>query len=382
MIEKLYTLKRLTSTRIARELNVDTNYIVRYFSMLRKDGIIVKPDINFAAYGIVRVLIEIENLMIKTQPSRQVEKLKLVKSMYNVLPLNFHIILESGSNCRTLKRNLGDINFHCIISTIGSRPKLEHLYRATRGDYRYLLDEKNMDDIFYDSLIDTSTSRKRFDGLDLDIIMTLSRYPAIKQKHLRESLIKMYLLLKSETAKKRIPQVSHNLSSHIFHAEQLIRGYRVARINRVFRDSTLQLIMQVKCKDITSTIRYIVTHPLVTGSSIIVDKNYRKSLLTSIAVPSGYYNKAVGFFVKAFNEFGCELRDLTALDNHSKFVFSGGSRFTGDYDPKEGWIVIDAHYVRDILDYLFRNNIVEWIGSPPRWVVNLLKKESKIQIVK
>ncbi len=368
MLEQLYTISRLTSTRISKELDFHSSKVVSLFSKLKKDdGIILKPEVLYAAYGLNRIIIEIPGLILLKPKDKPPESALFVRSIYNIIPHNvLHITLDTPIECEVLSGLLEDFTYNCLLDSIGSRPKILYLYKAVQGAYHELLDPTNIDDILYKPSIELYPKRRKIDGVDLDILQVMSKYPFLKQRHLRQKLEEKYEDENDSFKRNEIVLVG-NLNRHVEHAESLIRGYRVSQIKRVVQDSQFQLIYRSRCFNVEDAALMISTHPLVPGTTIIKTNYGEKLLQVSIIVPRGFYGQVQDFFLSVHERLGCKIVDSMLVDQASKLVFTSGSRITGEYDSKTRWRELDYREMVGLLKGLVEAGILKWLRRPPEW---------------
>ena len=368
MLEQLYTIRRLTSTRIAKDLNLDSNKVVSLFSKLKKDdGIIIKPEVLYTAYGLNRITIEIPGLILLKPKDKPLRSALFIRSIYNIIPHNvLHMTLDTPIECENISNILKDFTYSCLMDTIGSRPKILYLYKAVRGDYQDLLDPNNIDEILYKLPLELYPKRRKIDGVDLDILQVMSKYPFLKQRHLKQKLEEKY---KQEIYASRKNEIvlAGNLNRHIEHAEYLIRGYRVSQIKRVAKDSQFQLIYRSKCVNLESAALKMSTHPLVPGTAIIRTSYDEKLLQVAIIVPRGYYGQVQDFFLTVHEKLGCKIIDSMIMDQASKLIFTSGARITGEYDSRTRWKELDYNEIVVLLRRLVGAGILKWLRRPPEW---------------
>ncbi len=309
MLEDIYKLKRLTSTRIAKVLNESVRNVISLFKMHSKAGIHIKPDIDIKALGVRHQIIIVKGYVPNTDlivSSSQV--FRYIRSISYIFPRSVMIVFET-SECVSV-----DYDYYCIESTIRSRPDPVMLFKAADGEYER---------VFRDSLPDPIpiplARRGRFDWYDLEILRVVSREPWIKLKNLA----------------KRLRIKEKNLLKHIPHAENFITGYRVAKIDRLREDSAISYLVSVEFDRPRYFCSRVVRHPFVISCGECSDKR----ALVYAASPAGVSPLFINFVRRLVDETGARIEKIYTGCHKCLLATTIGSKSTGEFIPREGWRV-------------------------------------------
>ncbi len=307
MLEEIYKLKRLTSTRIAKALNENVRTVVSMFKMYSKTGIHIKPDIDIKALGVKHQVVIVDKHVPNTASTiASYKTFRFIRSISYVLPRSTMIVFET-SECEDV-----GYDYYCIESTIRSRPEPVMLFKAADGKY---------DEIFQKSLPEPIpiplARRGRFDWYDLEILRVVSREPWIKLKNLA----------------KKLNIKEKNLVKHIPHAENFITGYRVAKIDRLRDDSAISYLIIVGFDKPRYLCSRVIRHPFV----ISCGECTGKKALVYAASPANVSPLFINFVRRLADESGAKIERIYSGCHKCLLVTTIGSRSTGEFIPREGW---------------------------------------------
>lgn len=325
MLEEIYTLNRLTSTRIAKALNESVRNVVSLFKMYMKAGIHIKPDIDIRALGVKHQVVFVDGYVPNTtliKPSHHA--FRFIRSVSYVFPRLSMVVFET-SECEDI-----DYDYYCIESTIRSRPEPVMLFKAAEGRYN---------EIFQDGLPDPIPIplawRGRFDWYDLEILRAVSREPWIKLKNLA----------------KKLGIKERNLIRHIPHAENFITGYRVSKIDRLRDDSAISYLISVEFDRPRFLCSRIVRHPFVISCGECSD---RKAIVYA-ASPANVSPLFVNFVRRLADESGAHIERMYSGCHKCLVATTIGSRSTGEFIPGEGWQKPD---IEEAIKEMIKNRIL------------------------
>lgn len=307
MLEEIYKLKKLTSTRIAKALNEKVRNIVSLFKMHTKLGIHIKPDIDIRALGVKHQIIIVDGYVPNVALVRSSHQVfRFIRSISYILPRSAMVVFET-SECEDV-----DYDYYCIESTIRSRPEPVMLFKAADGKY---------DEIFRKDLPDPIpiplARRGRFDWYDLEILRVVSREPWIKLKNLA----------------KRLGIKEKNLIRHVPHAENFITGYRVAKIDRLREDSAVSYLISIEFDKPRYLCSRVVRHPFVISCGECAG---RKALVYA-ASPANVSPLFINFIRRLADESGAQIERMYSGCHKCLIVTTIGSKSTGEFVPREGW---------------------------------------------
>ncbi len=308
MLEEIYKLKKLTSTRIAKALNESVRNVVSLFKMYTKAGIHIKPDIDIKALGVKHQIVIVDryvpNAPLVSRASRQI--FRFIRSISYILPRSSMIVFET-SECESVS-----YEHYCIESTVRSRPEPVMLFKAADGKYT---------EIFQKSLPDPIpiplARRGRFDWYDLEILKVVSREPWIKLKNLA----------------KRLGIKEKNLLKHIPHAENFITGYRIAKIDRLREDSAISYLVSLEYYQPRYLCSRVVRHPFVISCGECTEKR----ALVYAASPANVSPLFINFVRRLADESGARIEKIFSGCHKCLLATTIGSKSTGEFVPKEGW---------------------------------------------
>lgn len=307
MLEEIYKLKRLTSTRIAKALNENVRNVVSLFKMYKKAGIRIKPDIDIKSLGVKHQIVIVDRYvpnaaLITASP----HVFRFIRSITYVLPRSTMIAFETPE-CENV-----DYDYYCIESTIRSRPDPVTLFKVADGKY---------DEIFINSLpkpIPIPLARRgRFDWYDLEILRVVSMEPWIKMRNLA----------------KRLKIKERNLIKHLPHAENFITGYRVSKIERLREESAISYFISMEFDKPRYLCSRFVRHPFV----ISCGECSGKRAVVYAASPANVSPLFVYFVRRLADELGARVERIYSGCHKCLLATTIGSRSTGEFVPREGW---------------------------------------------
>ena len=305
MLEDLYALQRLTSTRIARALGIDVKRVRSFFSYMRSVGVWIKPDIDHRALGWRRCLVVLRGILLDVSRLRGAP---FIRSALLSIPPATILVIDSLNGYAHDCEDLG-ARAVCMDLVIRSRPDPRLLEMAIRRELRKLAETVPR----YEPPI-ALTSVGRADWLDLEILRVLNRDPSMKLLELAREL-------------GRRPRT---VETHTRHAERAITGYRVSKIRTLHGDECCNYIIIATSSNPLQAARALVAHPYVVGCGTTAN-----TIVIHVALPM----KHIHTFTKTLtNIANIEIEEAYIAPNTAKYVAYVGSTTTGEYSPKQGFL--------------------------------------------
>jgi len=308
MLEEIYKLKKLTSTRIAKALNQNVRTIVSMFRMYSKAGIHIKPDIDIKALGVKHQVVIIDKYVPNTAITSEAygQVFQFIRSILYILPRSTMVVFET-SDCEDIS-----YDYYCIESTVRSRPEPVLLFKAADGKYVEIF-QKDLPDP-----IPIPLARKgRFDWYDLEILKVVSREPWIKLKNLA----------------KKLGIKEKNLVKHLPHAENFITGYRISKIDRLREDSAISYLISLEHEKPRYICSRVVRHPFVMSCGVCTEKR----AVVYAASPANVSPLFINFVRRLADEANANIEKIYSGCHKCLLVTTIGSKSTGEFIPRAGW---------------------------------------------
>lgn len=322
MLRDIYTLQRLTSTRISKKLMVDVRSVTALFRSLRRAGIYVKPDIDIKSLGIIHQMMVINGYVPMLEKIRSMDSIPFLKSLVYVYPKTTILVFENNV-CEDLSNE-----YYCIESIIRSRPEPKLLFRASRGKYAELLTME-----FSDPLMIPLAKKTRLDWVDLEILRITSKTPEIKLRNLASAIgVKVRTIL-----------------HHISHSESAITGYRVSKISRLKKESGTVYIVVATCNSPHAICSHVVRHPFILGCAY----TRNKEIVIQATLPPAVAPQFI-YLLKTCLQ-SCTIEKIYTGPLECVYVATEGSRATGEYSSIEGWLTPS---IEDIIKKLIREGVL------------------------
>ncbi len=244
---KLYTLPRVTSTRIARALGTNVTRIKKLFTLLNFYGVKMQIDVAHSRMGLKLVSILIRGVKVNKPLDIVASSIPFVKGLAIVVPRSLLIVLQLPSAINVDMTSHDGSSLWSFDFVIRSKPLPHLLELCITGLHRTLVDQlPKAFEHKYEVPIEELLSPARFDGTDLEILYRLQLHPHLTLRELAREL------------GSRPSKIERHIVDHV---EKLVIGYRISRITAIENPVVRHIVF--KCKDAYDVCLRLVSHPYV-----------------------------------------------------------------------------------------------------------------------
>jgi len=346
-LETLYILPRLTSTRIAQSLGINTSIVKQIFNLLRFYGIHVGIDVVPSRIGLRIAILLLDNVSINVGIEHIIKNVPFAKSVGLVAPNKLFITLHPPKTAHISEGiyRVKGINMQVFVfnSVIRSRPLVTLLEAVVRNDFDALL-RNGIEQVFASRVsIDTRKlfEEVSFDGMDLDIVRTLQKKPWLTMHELAREL------------NIRARKLEHHLVNH---AENLILGYRIARMHYLTGPNVSAKLLIYVCNDVNvvEICRHLAAHPFITSCAF---NSERRSFVIAVHAPQPMLMKFSLLLNEYLKSFGCDIETcMEYVLDRSLFLTSTVPRRGPEFvKALRGWS--KGFGIEDVVDALLKLGI-------------------------
>ena len=286
---KLYTLPRVTSTRIARALGTNVTRIKKLFTLLNFYGVKMQIDVAHSRMGLKLVSILIRGVKVNKPLDIVASSIPFVKGLAIVVPRSLLIVLQLPSTINVDTTSHDSSSLWSFDFVIRSKPLPHLLELCMAGLHRALVDQ--LPKVFehrYDVPVDELLNPVRFDGIDLEILYRLQLHPHLTLRELAREL------------GSRPSKIEKHVVDHV---EKLVIGYRISRITTIGNPVVKHIVL--RCRYAYDVCLRLVSHPYVL-SCVASRSNYVAVL---IQAPPQYGMVFLEKLISLLESYGCCLED-------------------------------------------------------------------------
>ncbi|MDK6029123.1 hypothetical protein QPL79_07085 [Ignisphaera sp. 4213-co] len=304
-LSRIYLLRKLTITRLRRELEMDYKTMRNIFlSLSHKYKIHFWVDVLQQKLGLGFTLLILKkvkpNLLQRHDIAKELLHLKLpfVRSISLTLDGGLQIVFQNPLNSKLIIDEGTEVNVKAMYSfnfVLRSKPLPNLLQSYVKGDFNYLT-EKGLEEAFehkYKINEEYLLEPARFDGLDLVILDVIESRPYITLRTLTNEVNKH--LSRSFT----VAQIERHVEKHV---ENLVLGYRMANVS--FTElSNYGSILVTSCSNCIDFCSRAISHPFI---YICVGNTGNGLTGITVVAPRDIHSNFVISLNSILTSYGCE----------------------------------------------------------------------------